>query len=101
MNAKRTPPAAGTQRDRPGYAVPDGVGVVEVDGVIYLAPLPRGPIRVLAGSAAVIWQELLDGAPDTVDERVAAICGVERSAVTDGVAGFVGELLRSGLLERR
>lgn len=94
-------PAAGAEQGRPGYVVPDGVGVVEVDGVVYLAPLPYGPIRVLAGSAAVIWHELLDAAPDTVDERVAATCGVEPSEVTDGVAGFVAELLSSGLLARR
>ncbi len=86
--------------DRPGYRVASGVGVVEVDGVIYVAPLPQGPVLVLAGSAAVIWQEALSGPVRTVAERVTEVCGAPPTEVADSVEAFLAELVQQGLLVR-
>ena len=39
--------------------VAENVGVDVVDDVVYVAPLPDGPIAVLDGIAAFIWEETL------------------------------------------
>ncbi|QGF23879.1 PqqD family protein [Raineyella fluvialis] len=85
-----------------GYRLADGVGAVEVDGIFYVAPVPQGPIRILAGSAAVIWRELItDGSAGTLADRVAGSVGVDVAEVRASVRMFIDELLRDGLLTRR
>lgn len=95
-----TGPEPDVAQVRAGYRVAYGVGVVEVDGVVYVAPLPRGPVLVLADSAAVIWHEALSGPAPSVAERVAEVWGAPPAEVTDSVADFLDELLRAGLLVR-
>lgn len=79
--------------------VPD-VAVVEEDGVVYAAPLPDGPIVVLAGGAAAIWVEACAGELETLPQRVAEITGTPIGNVRDDVESFVAELIGRGLLER-
>lgn len=94
------PPSEMPPAGLPAYIVPPGVGVVEVDDVVYVATLPQGPIRVLGGSAAAMWHELLAGDPDSFVDRVAEDCGADPEDVAAAVPDFVAELLRSGLIIR-
>lgn len=41
------------------FRCPSDVAVVEAAGVVYLGLLPGGPISVLEGTAALIWQAAL------------------------------------------
>lgn len=85
------------------YTVPADVGwTVEEDqtgaDVVYLAPLPHGPISVLRGTAALIWLATVEGDPDDLAERVAAEAEVPVEDVRGEVEGFVSQLLARGLL---
>lgn len=84
-----------------GYRLPVGVGAVDVDGVIYVAPVPEGPIRILTGSAAEIWVAVFTGTPDSVVERVALTFEAEPIDIRPAVEGFVSGLLADGLVARR
>ncbi len=53
----------------------ENVGVDVVDDVVYVAPLPDGPIAVLDGIAAFIWDETLGTEREHVASRVAAATG--------------------------
>lgn len=84
----------------PGYSLPEGVAEVEVDDVVYVAPVPAGPIRILAGSAAAIWRHARVGDPTTVVERVAQDAGMPADEVRETVEAFLDELVGAGLLTR-
>lgn len=66
--------------------------------VVYVASLPRGPIAVLDGTAAVIWRAL---APDDIVgtvARVAVSVGAGVEEVRPVVEEFVARLGDAGLL---
>jgi len=75
-----------------------GVGV-EVDAeVVYVAPLPDGPIMVLEGIAALIWT-VSDGVERAaVAGFVAQATGEEVSAVRSHVDAFIDEMLDRRML---
>jgi hypothetical protein len=74
------------------------VAATEYEGKVFLAQLPDGPIRVLEGTAALIWTQALavprSGLVAALAEEVVgdpATVGAELSA-------FVDALLEQGLL---
>jgi Coenzyme PQQ synthesis protein D (PqqD) len=82
------------------YTCPPGVAA-ETDGdAVYAARLPDGPIMVLDGVAAVIWEEACASDEDVV-ARVAERTGVTPAEVADSVAEFLAQLVRAGLLAER
>lgn len=74
------------------------IAVWDADTAVFVAVLPSGPIRVLQGTAAVIWRALSDGAPETTAERVAARTGAEVADIRADVDSFVQELRAAGVL---
>lgn len=47
------------------------LGVVSRDDVVYLAPLPDGPILVLTGAAAEVWTAAQNCPQDQIAARLA------------------------------
>jgi hypothetical protein len=89
-----------------GYARPDDVAVVvedqdDEDGVVvYLAPLPDGPVQILNGVGSLIWLEATStDTPVDVVERVAALVERPPDAIRAEVNSFLGDLVAAGLLE--
>lgn len=85
--------------------VPDDIAwtlVEDDDGaaVLYLARLPRGPIPVLRGTAALIWLAATEGPLATLDDRVADEAGVAIGEIRGEVGDFVDQLVSEGLLAR-
>ena len=78
--------------------VADGVGVEVVEEVVYAAPLPDGPIIVLEGIAALIWNEACEVRRETVAEAVAAKTGQDVASIRRHVDGFLDEMLSRGML---
>ena len=79
---------------RPGVAV----GIVEHDEVLYVATLPDGPIVVLDGITALIWDEACAGDRETIVERVAAVTAAAPDTIRAHVEGFVADLVARRLL---
>lgn len=84
------------------YSVGEGIGWVEGGDVwgralIYVAPLPNGPVSVLPDQAAAVWLCVVGGAGDLVDE-VAALTDNDPDAIRDDVLAFVDKLVRRGLI---
>ena len=75
------------------------VGTLELDGVVYAAHLPTGPIVVLEGIAALIWDEACAGDRATITERVAETTDVAPDLIRADVDSFVADLVARGLLE--
>lgn len=75
-----------------------GVAVVHDGGVVFVAPLPGGPIVVLEGGAAVIWDGACDGDRSSLPERVARATDTPVEDIRSDVEEFVAELLGRGLL---
>lgn len=65
---------------------------------VYAAPLPRGPIAVLDGPAAVVWLAIVEDRPGPLAERVAEAVGEPVEVVAADVAAFVDELVERGLV---
>lgn len=82
-------------------AVPENVGVDVVDGVVYVAPLPDGPISVLDGIAALIWDAALEVDREVLAEAIAAATATPVAQVEGSVIEFVDDLVRRGLLVAR
>lgn len=85
---------------------PGGVAVVEdvTHGTVYVAAVPAGPLVVLGGPAAAIWQAATGhyGTGDEatgVAERVAEASGTSASEIRDEVEAFVADLVARGYLE--
>ena len=78
--------------------VPENVGVVIVEDVVYAAPLPDGPIAVLDGIAAFIWEEALESEREMIASRVASATGRPVAEIEAAVSGFIDDLLRRRLL---
>jgi hypothetical protein len=69
--------------------------------VVYLAPLPDGPVQVLNGVGSLIWMEATaTGTPADVVERVAARVDRSPDAIRAEVDSFLEHLVEAGLLER-
>ncbi len=69
--------------------------------VVYLAPLPDGPIRVLNGVGSLIWLEATStDTPVDVVDRVAALVDRPPAAIRTEVDSFLADLVAAGLLER-
>jgi hypothetical protein len=89
------------------YVRPADVAMVvedldDEDGVVvYLAPLPDGPVQVLNGVGSLIWMEATaTGTPADVVERVAARVDRSPDAIRAEVDSFMEHLVEAGLLER-
>ena len=82
-----------------GYRPRGGVGLVEHEDVLYVATLPDGPIVVLDGISALIWDEACGGDRETIVDRVAAATNVTPEAIRADVEAFVADLVARGLLE--
>ena len=82
-----------------GYRPSDAVGIVEHEDVLYVATLPDGPIIVLDGISALIWDEACAGDRETIVDRVAAATDATTEAIRADVEAFVAELVARGLLE--
>jgi hypothetical protein len=81
-------------------------GVTDDDGVtsVYIARIPHGPMVVLSGTAALIWNEALSPeAEETLAARVAARfeSTIDLETIDHDITGFVQGLIDQGLLERR
>lgn len=81
-----------------GLGLPVDLAYLAADDAVYLATVPQGPIRVLAGSAAVIWEESLAGDRPGLTARVAQRVGADVEGIGTEVEGFVATLLSLGLL---
>ena len=82
-----------------GYRPGDAVGIVEHEDVLYVATLPDGPIVVLDGISALIWDEACAGDRETIVDRVAAATNAAPDAIRADVEAFVADLVARGLLE--
>lgn len=81
------------------YGHPVGVACVIDADVVYLAPLPSGPIQVLNGTGALVWGA---SAGRDVHETVALVAeetGASPQGVQSDVLGFLAQLVAAGLLE--
>lgn len=78
---------------------PGDVAVLDHDGTVYAARLPDGPIVVLEGVAALIWDEACAGDRGTITDRVAAATDVAPDLIRADVDSFVTDLVARGLLE--
>ena len=81
-----------------GYRPGDAVGVVDYEDVLYVATLPDGPIVVLDGISALIWDEACAGPRESIVERVAAATTAMPEAIRAHVERFVADLVSRGLL---
>lgn len=73
----------------------------EAGGVVYLAPLPNGPVAVLTGVSAVLYRALVAPDGEPVD-HVARALGVPPDEVDpEAVTEFAEELREAGLIVRR
>jgi len=78
--------------------VPEDVAWTEEDGEWYVARVPQGPIQVLRGSAAIIWEESVDQERVGLSERVARRVDSSVADVQQDVQWFVAQLVERGLL---
>ena len=82
-----------------GYRPADGMGIVEHEELLYVATLPDGPIIVLDGISALIWDEACGDDRETIVDRVAELTAAAPDAIRAHVEGFVADLVARGLLE--
>ncbi|MBK7271866.1 MAG: hypothetical protein IPI13_01400 [Actinomycetales bacterium] len=75
-------------------------GIVERNGLTYLAALPDGPIVVLDAVASVVLQVALDVSADDVTSEVAAAYGKAPAEVDAAVSECLSGLERARLLRR-
>lgn len=78
-----------------------GVAWITAESAAYVAHIPSGPIVVLTGPAAVIWDELaIDGDVATLTQRVTARMSDVPPDADATVEQVVERLQEEGLLER-
>jgi hypothetical protein len=77
---------------------PSDVAVTEEGDAVYAAHLPDGPIAVLEGTAALIWDEACSGERETIADRVAEATGAAADEIRSDVESFVDQLVAQGLL---
>jgi hypothetical protein len=69
--------------------------------VVYLAPLPDGPLQVLNSVASLIWLEATENdTPVDVVERVAPLVDRPPETIRAEVDSFLAHLVEAGLLRR-
>ena len=86
----------------PSHVVPSGVGWVEDRDewsrpVVFVAPIPDGPVSVLREISAIIWLAAVEGDHPAVEE-VALATGHPVEAIREDVERFLAELVERGLL---
>lgn len=91
-----------TERAEPRvlWALAPDTGLVERDGLSYLAPLPDGPILVLEASASLILDCALDPVVEDTPAAVAAAYDVPVGQVRGAVEECLADLERRGLIRR-
>lgn len=82
------------------FAAP-GLAALDDEGIVYLAPLPQGPIAVLDGTAAVIWRHAIGHSRTEVVERLAEVWGFDRAAIQRDIDEFIDALVERDLLSER
>ena len=88
------------------YTRPDDLAVIDAEPAdgdpfrVYLTLLPSGPLVVLEGSGAAIWQEAQDDESGGLVERLAAENGLRAEEIRDDVERFLVQLVNTGLLRR-
>lgn len=70
----------------------------EERGVVYLAPLPGGPITVLRGTAAAIWREAQGRSRADVVRGLAHGLDISAPSIEGDVNAFIDLLIESSLL---
>jgi hypothetical protein len=80
------------------YRIGTGVGLEKSGGSIYLAPLPRGPILVLEGVAALIFSEATSGDREHLLDRILDQVDGPRDEIAAHVTAFLDDLVARGLL---
>lgn len=81
------------------YRPAEGLGIVESDSAIYVAPLPNGPITVLEGFARVIWEAATSVESDALVAKVAESTESERPGdAEERIEAFVAQLVAAGML---
>ena len=89
----------------PCVRLPEDVAVLEdrssavERSITYLARLPDGPLVMLEGAAALIWEELMRARTVAVAEQVARRVGADVSLIHADVEEFVETLADQGLIE--
>ncbi|MCK0112233.1 hypothetical protein MWU75_08800 [Ornithinimicrobium sp. F0845] len=87
--------APAPDRDQPV----DGGATREIGGVVYLAPLPDGPVAVLAGASAVLYRALVATGGEDPVARVARDLGVPVEEVDpEAIQEFAEELREGGFI---
>ncbi|MBY6060287.1 PqqD family peptide modification chaperone [Microbacterium esteraromaticum] len=74
--------------------------MIDEDGVVYVAPLPDGPILVLDGVSALIWQTVCDSQVDDAVAYVADATGQRPDDIAGHIEAFIDGLVRRGALVR-
>lgn len=74
------------------------MAVTAYEDKVYLAHLPDGPIRVLEGTAALIWSRALAVPRSDLDAVLAHEVDTEPGAIHAEVSAFVDALILEGLL---
>lgn len=83
------------------YARPSTIAVVATPDALYLGELPRGPVHVLNGTAALIWEHAVGRTPHQTIASVAEAAGVDADAVRPDVERFLAELEQRRFLDLR
>jgi hypothetical protein len=65
---------------------------------VYLAHLPDGPIRVLEGTAALIWSHALTVPRSRLAAALLDEVEGDPATISEGASAFVDSLLQQGLL---
>lgn len=78
--------------------IADEVGVHLLGDVVYAAPLPGGPIMVLEGVAALIFNEAVGAPREGVAHAVASRTGQDVASIRPHVDRFIEEMLSRGLI---
>lgn len=73
----------------------------EEGGVVYLAPLPDGPITVLQGTAAAIWREAQGRSRADVVRSLARDLDTSAPSIEGDVNAFIDVLIESSLLREQ
>lgn len=85
-----------------GRRVPPNIAWTSDDGPqgvrVFVASLPTGPIAVLDGTAALVWQELAAAPDGPVVERVAGATGQPVDLIRADVEAFLEDLTARGML---
>lgn len=88
------------------YEKPDDVAVIEEEPTgerlsrVYLTLLPYGPLVVLEGSGAAIWQEAQADDSASLVDRMSMAAGLPAEDIRDDIESFLEQLVGAGLLCR-